>query len=549
MAVVCFLIGSVNPAALVGRSLGHDLRTSGSGNPGATNAGRVLGRKWGVLVLVLDVAKAYLPTLLVLRTLGTVPALVAGLSVVLGHVFSPFLRGHGGKGAACALGAVLAVEPVGRARGGRRVRAGQDRPAVRRRGVGGHGRRHRPRRGARSGRAGAVRGAGRRGLARAALAARPVPPSPQHRRLVDAARAVTGAWARHSSPSVEVGGTWLAAAPVPSSTTRCERRRHLHRRPGAPRGGRAAILSVGRMPRRPDPESSRPGPWPASGHHGAMCRPPPTCIGTRWSPRLAGRGERSSRHGSRLPRWEWVRLPVALEGARWQPGRSAVLGVLVVTLLAVAVFGLRVAWAASDEGGQEIAPGGGSRAGPTGVTAGAAPVGVPAAAASTGIAGTGRSGVRSRHGRPKWIADGDGDAGSGGGRARRGTGAPAGCPAAGRGVSGGRCPRRGRWTDARRRPRARSTSHGPSSTVNRCRCPHRGTRIPSESVWSPRARRRGVAAGGGGTVGTGTLLVPSTRLTSRRSRRCPASAPSSPSASSTGVRSTGGSRASRSSVR
>ncbi len=104
---------------------------------------------------------------------------------------------------------------------------------------------------------------------------------------------------------------------------------------------------------------------------------------------VAGRGERSSRHGSRVPRWGWVRLPVALEGARWQPGRSAVLGVLVLTLLAVAVFGLRVAWAASDEGGRLIAPGGGSRAGPTGVTAGAAPVGVPAAAASTGTAVTG----------------------------------------------------------------------------------------------------------------------------------------------------------------
>jgi acyl phosphate:glycerol-3-phosphate acyltransferase len=112
VAVVCFLIGSVNPASLVARSLGHDLRASGSGNPGATNAGRVLGRKWGVLVLVLDVAKAWLPTVLVLRALGTVPALVAGLCVVLGHVFSPFLRGRGGKGVACALGAVLAVEPL-----------------------------------------------------------------------------------------------------------------------------------------------------------------------------------------------------------------------------------------------------------------------------------------------------------------------------------------------------------------------------------------------------------------------------------------------------
>jgi acyl phosphate:glycerol-3-phosphate acyltransferase len=111
VAVVCFLIGSINPASLVARALGRDLRSAGSGNPGATNAGRVLGRKWGVLVLVLDVAKAWLPTVLVLRTLGTVPALVAGLAVVLGHVFSPFLRGRGGKGVACALGAVLALEP------------------------------------------------------------------------------------------------------------------------------------------------------------------------------------------------------------------------------------------------------------------------------------------------------------------------------------------------------------------------------------------------------------------------------------------------------
>jgi acyl phosphate:glycerol-3-phosphate acyltransferase len=112
VAVLCFLIGSVNPASLVARALGRDLRSSGSGNPGATNAGRVLGRKWGVLVLVLDVLKAYLPTLIVLRTMGLVAALVAGFAVVLGHVFSPFLRGRGGKGVACALGTVLAVEPL-----------------------------------------------------------------------------------------------------------------------------------------------------------------------------------------------------------------------------------------------------------------------------------------------------------------------------------------------------------------------------------------------------------------------------------------------------
>ncbi len=111
LAVVCFLIGSINPATLLARALGRDLRASGSGNPGAANAGRVLGRKWGALVLVLDVLKAYLPTLVVLRTTGLVAALVAGFAVVLGHVFSPFLRGRGGKGVACALGTVLAIEP------------------------------------------------------------------------------------------------------------------------------------------------------------------------------------------------------------------------------------------------------------------------------------------------------------------------------------------------------------------------------------------------------------------------------------------------------
>jgi glycerol-3-phosphate acyltransferase PlsY len=111
VAVVCFVVGSVNPASLLARALGRDLRSTGSGNPGATNAARVLGTKWGVLVLVLDVGKAWLPTWVVLRSMGTLPALVAGLAVVLGHVYSPFLRGRGGKGVACALGTVLAVEP------------------------------------------------------------------------------------------------------------------------------------------------------------------------------------------------------------------------------------------------------------------------------------------------------------------------------------------------------------------------------------------------------------------------------------------------------
>ena len=110
-AVVGYGIGSVNPAAIVARVRGTDLREVGSGNPGATNAGRAFGWKVGVLVAVLDVLKGFLPVV-VFEALGYAEAgLVAGLAAVLGHVTSPWLRGRGGKGVATSLGAILAVQP------------------------------------------------------------------------------------------------------------------------------------------------------------------------------------------------------------------------------------------------------------------------------------------------------------------------------------------------------------------------------------------------------------------------------------------------------
>lgn len=111
VVVGAFLVGSINPATILARVLGVDLSRSGSGNPGATNAGRVLGVRWGIFVGVLDVLKGYLPVVLAYQTLGTVLALCVGLAVVLGHIWSPFLRGHGGKGVATSLGAILAVQP------------------------------------------------------------------------------------------------------------------------------------------------------------------------------------------------------------------------------------------------------------------------------------------------------------------------------------------------------------------------------------------------------------------------------------------------------
>lgn len=110
-AVVGYLVGAVSPATLIARARGVDLRAVGSGNPGASNAGRALGRRTGVLVALLDVAKGAVPA----AAFGAVAheaGLVAGLFAVFGHVTSPYLRGKGGKGVATAAGAILGSHPL-----------------------------------------------------------------------------------------------------------------------------------------------------------------------------------------------------------------------------------------------------------------------------------------------------------------------------------------------------------------------------------------------------------------------------------------------------
>jgi glycerol-3-phosphate acyltransferase PlsY len=110
-ALVGYFVGTISPATLIARGRGVDIAQSGSGNPGATNAGRLLGRRTGIVVGLLDVAKGLVPTLVFLPY-GVVPPLVAGVAAVLGHCTSPWLRGHGGKGVATSLGAILGVHPL-----------------------------------------------------------------------------------------------------------------------------------------------------------------------------------------------------------------------------------------------------------------------------------------------------------------------------------------------------------------------------------------------------------------------------------------------------
>jgi len=111
--VLAFLLGSLPTSLWTGRHHGIDLRKEGSGNLGATNVYRVLGWRWGILVLLLDISKGILAVRFasILDEGGAVPTLAA-LAAVLGHMASPFARFRGGKGVATGLGVFLGLAPV-----------------------------------------------------------------------------------------------------------------------------------------------------------------------------------------------------------------------------------------------------------------------------------------------------------------------------------------------------------------------------------------------------------------------------------------------------
>ena len=110
--IVGYAIGAVNPAAIVARARGIDIRSVGSGNPGATNVGRALGPRWAVLVGFLDVLKGFIPAFAFTIFVGQTAGEIAGVAAVIGHVTSPYLRGRGGKGVATTLGAILGALPI-----------------------------------------------------------------------------------------------------------------------------------------------------------------------------------------------------------------------------------------------------------------------------------------------------------------------------------------------------------------------------------------------------------------------------------------------------
>ncbi len=114
-----FFIGSIPFGYILGKLKGVDIRTQGSGNTGATNVERVLGRKAGVSTLFLDLLKGSSAVLLAHTFPSEIPFAASsrelgawlGIAAICGHCFSPFLSFRGGKGVATSLGAFILIAP------------------------------------------------------------------------------------------------------------------------------------------------------------------------------------------------------------------------------------------------------------------------------------------------------------------------------------------------------------------------------------------------------------------------------------------------------
>jgi glycerol-3-phosphate acyltransferase PlsY len=126
VALLSYLLGSIPPGYLAGRIAGIDIRKAGSGNIGATNVTRTLGRRYGYPVFVVDFAKGALAvcvSILLGRQVEPKPnsteiyGIVAAICCVLGHVFPVWLGFKGGKGVATSAGALFGLMPLAAAIG------------------------------------------------------------------------------------------------------------------------------------------------------------------------------------------------------------------------------------------------------------------------------------------------------------------------------------------------------------------------------------------------------------------------------------------------
>ena len=111
--LLAFLLGSIPTGYLVARAKGIDIRQHGSGNIGATNVFRTLGKPLGVFVLVIDALKGFAAVWITLHFGGSSawPCILAAVAVIAGHNYTPWLGFKGGKGIATSAGVLIALMP------------------------------------------------------------------------------------------------------------------------------------------------------------------------------------------------------------------------------------------------------------------------------------------------------------------------------------------------------------------------------------------------------------------------------------------------------
>ena len=116
--LVAYLIGAIPFGIILSTGSGVDIRSEGSKNIGATNVARLLGKKLGILTLLLDIAKGFFPMFAVATFMPEtdqkdLAVALCGAATVLGHMYPVYLGFKGGKGVATALGIFLFLAPVG----------------------------------------------------------------------------------------------------------------------------------------------------------------------------------------------------------------------------------------------------------------------------------------------------------------------------------------------------------------------------------------------------------------------------------------------------
>lgn len=113
LIVISYLIGSIPSGVLIGKLFYKiDIREHGSGNTGATNSFRVLGKPAGFVVTFLDIFKGFIVVLLPMLFDVNVPGLLIGIFAIIGHVYPIYLKFKGGKAVATSAGVLLGVNPL-----------------------------------------------------------------------------------------------------------------------------------------------------------------------------------------------------------------------------------------------------------------------------------------------------------------------------------------------------------------------------------------------------------------------------------------------------